>query len=311
MRQPDPCVTGPAASGVAASIGDFLARATNACRRTSDASWQFHLPGSRRGARLRIDGEWLYINAPLRALPRPVDGRLIETSLRRNAAIAGPARLVGSDLSRERCVVVELPTELLPADREPDLHDLIATLLSSLDRALDSSRCYEDVDSPGDTPLCGDRLASVFDQAERPLRATGGDRQCVPFDVAGAYFAAELASRQSGLELSVPLYADEYRAAPADCRDAFRALLWLTGNRTQMVRASLRARRPKIAVTLAHGLIEPAAVAHACAALAATLDRFAREAALLLADESLARLFLDLLEIKPMARVTSPRAVVP
>ena len=276
-----------------------------AVRTMTAGEYQLRLNGSRRRACLRIGGDWLCLGTRLRTSPRDLDSKRVEKGLRRNAKIEGLPREIGA--GRERYLVIDLPVDLLPAHDPAESDGLIASLLASLAKALGiaAGDPADDGTQPGS--LSDERLETVFSVAEWPLRRMDAGHLAVPLEISGEFFAAELEPTGTGLRLRVPLYAEAYRAATADCRSAFCALLWLTCNRSRMVKATLASRQPRIEVSLPRGLIDDAAAAHGCAALASTLQRLAREALLLLGDERLARRYLEVIHFESAQRAVSPR----
>lgn len=283
------------------------ARALAAARSNTPGEWEFRLDGSRRRARLLLGGGWLCLASRLRSAARDLDGKQVDAGLRRNAKLAGLPREIGAGAGRERHLVIDIPAELLPAHDPDEFGGLLAQLLASLAHALGIADAAPADEGAQTANLTDEQLESVFALAAWPLRRIDQQRLAVPLEVAGEFFAAELEQTAAGLCLRVPLYADAYRAAAADCRRAFCALLWLTCNRARMVRAALAGRQPWIEVNLPSATIDAAAAAHGCAALAATLHRLAREAQLLLDDERLARLFLEVIGFTPARRAASPR----
>ncbi len=280
-----------AAGGRSGMLDEALRRVSTMVSASSYEHWRIRTPGTRRIANIDLSSEWLSVSLPLRQLSSPISPRIIDSLMRRNARIDGNARIVGQRRPGRRQIVVDMPVELLPWEDAAGLDTILGLAISGLDAAV------------GPNPLCGtspaqvgtprERIEASFEEAGWPAQPGEGDGLEVPLEVPGSYFSAGVTHDYDATRLSVPILPNEYHAAAPECRGAVSVLIWLTASRIRMIKP-VRSRRVlalEAALMPAHS--NASGLAHGCAALSVALQRCAAEAALLLADEALARFYLS------------------
>lgn len=281
---------------IAQRMGLILGRIATGVEEISYRQWQFCVPGTNRNAQLHLSARWLSIGLPMRVLPRPIDGKLIDSTLSRNARIKGSPRIIGSSAGHERRLVVDIPVDVLPWDSEPELDKLIAAEISAMSSALDKKLSH--ADNPRQARLSYEQLETIFEEAGWSIRKGEDDGLEVPLEVPGCYYIASLSQGNNITRLSVPIFVNELSSGSYASRNAITVLLWLITSHVRMVKPTSTRRALGLEVSLPAGLVKAASLAHACAALSATLQHFVAEAELLIADEYLAQIYLSNLDFQ-------------
>ena len=277
--------------GHCGTLDAALRRVSTVISQSSHGQWAIRTPATRRIANIELSAEWLSASLSLRQLSRPISLKIIGETLCRNARINGSERIVGQCRPGGRQIVVDIPVELVPWDSDENLDTLLGRAIAGLDDTVSKTRAGGAPPVQVATPR--EQIEACFEEAGWPVQAGEGDSLEVPLEVPGSYFVGSVNHDSDLTRLRVPILPAEYGAASLDCRDAVSVLLWLTAGRIRMVRP-LRSRRSlALEATLLPGHSNAIGLAHACAALSVVLQRSAAEAALLLADEALARIYLS------------------
>jgi len=289
-------------------LATALERVSTVQSASADGHWVIRTSGLRRSASVDLSALWLSISLPLRRQSGPLSLGIIGSMLSRNGRVAASVRIVGQRRQGGREVVADIPADLLLWDDESEFRRVLGSTIAGLDTALATNpQCC---DSPSPTGSPREQVEANFDEAGWPSQPGEGDRLEVPLDVPGNYFVANVEHGGPSASLTVPILAAELGAAPAVCRNAVAVLLWLTASRVRMVKPTRSRRALALEVSLLPGHCKPIGFAHACAALSVALQQCAAEAALLVADEDLARLYLSNLGFQLRHEVSAPRADV-
>jgi hypothetical protein len=245
----------------------------------------------RRIANVDLSAGWLSIGVSLRLLSMPISLNIIGSMLSRNARIDGSSRIVGQRRQGGRQIVADIPVDLLPWDEEAELDLLLGSTVARLNAALCPN--VQHTESLSQAGLPREQIEAAFNEAGWPAQPGEDERLEIPLEVPGSYFVASVDHDSASTRLSVPILAGELAAASLNCRSAVTVLLWLTASRIRMVKATRSRRALALEASLPPGQCNAIGLAHACAALSVALQQFVREAALLVADEELAPIYLS------------------
>ena len=247
-------------------------------------------PGMRRITHVDLSAEWLSFSLSLRLLSMPMNLKVIGSMLNRNARIDGASRIIGQRQQGRRQIVADIPVDMVPWDCETDLDTLVAETNAGLGAALSPNLQHSESLSQAGLPR--EQIEAICDEAGWPAQPGEGERLEVPLEVPGHYFVANVDHDSPATRLSVPLLAGEIAAASPNCRSAATVLLWLTASRIRMVKPTRSRGALALEARLLPGHCNATGLAHACAALSVALKHCAAEAALLVADEELAQIYL-------------------
>lgn len=272
----------------------------------SYARWTVRAPGMQRRISINLSAEWLCIGVPLRLLSTPINLKIIGSMLGRNARIDGSCRIIGNRQQGRRQIVADIPTDIVPWDCEADLDALIEGTIGDLNAVLEQNPQHPNPPSQ----LSREQVEAIFDAAGWPVQPGEGNDLEIPLEVPGNYLAANVYQDSSSIRLAVPILAGQLAAAPHVCREAVTVLLWLTSSRMRMVRATRSRQVLALQVSLPSAQVDAVALAHACAALSATLQQFLAEAGLLIVEEDLAGIYLANLKFQSRHEASAPRAGV-
>jgi len=279
------------ASGHSGMLDAAIRRISTVLSASSHEHWAIRAPGMRRIANVGLSAEWLSISLPLRLLSMPISLKIIASMLSRNARIDGSSRIIGQRRLGRRQIVADIPVDLLPWDEEAELDLLLGSTIAGLNAALCPN--VQHTESLSQAGLPREQIEAAFNEAGWPAQPGEGERPEIPLEVPGNYLVANVNHDSPSIRLSVPILAGELAAAPDKCRDAVSVLLWLTSSRIRMVKATRSRRALALEVSLLPGHCNAIGLAHACAAVSVALQQFVREAALLVADEELAQIYLS------------------
>ena len=273
-----------------ALLDESIRRTSIVLSAPSHQRWAIRTPGMRRITHVDMSAEWLSISLSLRLLSMPISIKIIGSMLNRNARIDGTSRIIGRRQPGRRQIVADIPVDMVPWDSETDLDMLVDKTNAGLVAALSPNLQHSE--SPSRAGLPREQIEAIFVEAGWPAQPGEGERLEVPLEVPGHYFVANVDHDSPSTRLSVPLLAGEIAAAPLNCRSAATVLLWLTASRIRMVKPTRSRGALALEACLLRGHCNATGLAHACAALSVALQRCAAEAALLVADEELARIYL-------------------
>ena len=285
--------TSPAGTGHSESLDASIRRISTVFSAPSHEHWAIRTPGMRRIANVELAAEWLSISLSLRLLSMPISLKIIGSMLSRNARIDGRSRIIGQRQQGRRQIVADIPVDMVPWDCETDLDTLVDGTIAGLRAALSPN--VEHTESLSQAGLPHEKIEAVCDEAGWPAQPGEAEQLEVPLEVPGSYIAAGICQDSTATRFRVPVLANEVAAASNDCRSAVTVLLWLTSSRIRMVKATRSRRALAVEVSLPAAQVNAIGLAHACAALSVALQQFAAEAALLVADEKLARTYLSIL----------------
>ena len=279
------------ASAYTGKLDAAIRRISTVFSAASHEHWSIRMPGMRRIANVDQSAGWLSIGVSLRLLSLPVSLNIIGSMLSRNARIDGSSRIIGQRRQGGRQLVADIPADMLPWDDEAELDLLLGSTIAGLYAAL--SPHTQRSESPSQAGLPREQVEASFGEAGWPAQPGEGERLEVPLDVPGSYFVAKVSHDSASTRLSVPILAGELAAASINCRSAVTILLWLTASRIRMVKATRSRRALALEASLPPGQCNAIGLAHTCAALSVALQHCAAAAALLVADEALAQLYLS------------------
>jgi len=295
-------------SGHAGMLDAAIRRTLTVRSASSPGHWVIRIPQIKRVATVELSSAWLSISVSLRRLSGPVNLNIIGEMLSRNTRIDDSPRLVAQRQQGKRQIVVEIPVEMLPWDDEVELDVLLGSTITGLKAALKKKHLPSRKTGPV-LPL--KQVAADFDEAgwpSQPGKAAGLE---VPLEVPGHYFVGVVKDDSRSTGLTVPILKSEFATASPDCRSAVTLLLWLNSSRTRMVKATRSRRGWALEVALPAAQCNAIGLRHACAALCAALQQCVAEAACLIADRDLARVYLSTLGFSSSVLRCQPLLPVP
>jgi len=259
--------------------------------RPSHLQWAIRAAGMRRNVNVELSDRWLSVSLSLRLLRSPTSLKIIGTMLRRNARMDGCCRIIGPCRQDRRQIVTDMAVDLLPWDSEAELGLLLSRAITGLNAALSTSRRHSKLPAPAAPPR--GQAEACFVDAGWPSQPGAGECLEVPLEVPGNYFVANVDYDGASTRLCVPILPGEYGVASAASRSAVSVLLWMTASSIRMVKPVRSRRAPGLEVSLLPQHCNATGLGHACATLSVALQHCAAEAALLVADERLAQVYLS------------------
>ena len=281
----------PVGTGQSELLDASIRRISTVFSASSHEHWAIRTPGMRRIANVDLSAEWLSVSLSLRLLSMPINIKIIGSMLSRNAGMNGCSRIIGQRRQGRRQLVTDIPVDSLPWDSAAELDVLVGSTIADLNTVLRT-------DTRKTKPLpqaeaARGQVEASLDEAGWPALPGETGHLEVPLEVPGGYFVACVTHDGTSARLAVPILGSELAAAPQVCRNAMTVLLWLTASRIRMVKPVRSRRSLALEVSLPPGHCNTIGLGHACAALSVALQRFAAEAARLVADQDLARIYLS------------------